>query len=123
MNPDVKSYIETGTDEQKKLYLKLEALINDLYPDLRCVMSAQIPTYRGTKGWVALGFTDDGVTLYTEGPQHVSEFRKRHPDIKSGKNSISFKTGKDVPETDVAQAVRHAIEETDRHRPGRQSRS
>lgn len=122
MNPDVEAYIESGTEEKQKLYRRLESLISELFPDLRSVMSAQIPTYRGPSGWVALGYDDDGVTLFTEGPRHVSEFRKNHPEIKSGKNSISFKPGEDLPETAVAQVVRHAIEASDRPRPGRPGR-
>jgi uncharacterized protein YdhG (YjbR/CyaY superfamily) len=122
MNPDVQAYIESGSAGQQKLYRSLETLISDLFPDLKCVMSAQIPTYRGPKGWIALGYSEEDVTLYTEGPQHVSEFRKRHPEIKSGKSSITFKTGEDLPNADIAQVVRHAIEETDKPRPGRRGR-
>ena len=92
MDKEVQEYIETAKDERKPLYETLQALIIGLYPDARVAMSAQIPTYRTKSGWLALGYAEDGVSLYTGGPQYLLEFKKLNPDIKTGKSVIHFKT-------------------------------
>ena len=120
MNEEVTAYIDTVSDERKPLYEKLQTLVMDLYPEARIVMTAQIPTYRLKFGWVGLGYTDDGVSLYTSGPQHLVEFRKSNPSIKATKNSIEFKLTDDIPEDDVQQIVKHAFEEVGQPR-GRKS--
>ena len=122
MSSDVQEYIESAGEEKQQLYRRLETIIKDLYPEVRSVMSSQIPTYRAKFGWIALGYWDEGVSLYTDGPQHVAEFRKAHPDVKSGKTHIDLKSGDDVSDADLSDVIRLAIEGADKPRPGRQNR-
>jgi uncharacterized protein YdhG (YjbR/CyaY superfamily) len=111
MNEEVSAYIETATDDRKALYEKLQTQIIELFPDARIVMSSQIPTYRMKSGWVALGYIEKGVALYTNGPQHILEFKKSHPAIKAKKNSIEFSLTDDIPIPDVQKVISHAMEE------------
>ena len=113
MEKEVEQYIETATDERKTLYEKLQSLIIGLYPDARVAMSAQIPTYRTKSGWIALGYTEDGVSLYTDGPQHLIEFKKLNPNIDGGKSVLKFKSTDEIPESDVSLVVKHALDPQD----------
>jgi hypothetical protein len=111
MNEEVSAYIDTVSDERKPMYEKLQSLVVELYPDVRIVMTSQIPTYRAKSGWIGLGYSEKGVSLYTSGPQHLADFRKEHPDIKAGKNSVDFNSTEDIPEEAVRKIIRSAIEE------------
>ncbi|MGQ0569356.1 MAG: DUF1801 domain-containing protein [Armatimonadota bacterium] len=81
-----------------------------LYPNAEVVMSYQVPTYRAKSGWVALGYWKDGVSLYTNGPHHIAEFKAKCPAIKTGKGSINFKVTDSVPVAALKKVIKHAIE-------------
>jgi uncharacterized protein YdhG (YjbR/CyaY superfamily) len=121
MNKDVRRYVEaapkdrTGrklTDgrEARRLFDKLQAMILDLYPQAEVVISYQIPTYKAKSGWVALGYWSGGVSLYTNGPHHIEDFKAQYPAIKTGKGSINFRVSDPVPVTALKRVIRHAIE-------------
>ena len=107
---NVKHYIDAVQDERRQLFDTLQTMIMDLYPDADVVMSYKIPTYKVKPGWVALGYWKNGVSLYTNGPHHIMEFEKKYPAIKTGKGSINFKITDVVPETDLKQVIKHAVE-------------
>ena len=128
MNRDVQRYIEAARHpagrssarsqratpkERRQLFEKLQALIVDLYPHAEVVISYQIPTYKAKSGWAALGYWRDGVSLYTNGPQHIEEFKAKYPAIKTGKGSINLRVTDPVPVAALKGVIRHAIE-----RPG-----
>ena len=110
MNKDVQRYIEASPQEQRPLFDQLQALIKSLYPEAEIVMSYQIPTYKAKSGWVGLGRWKEGVSLYTNGPQHIAEFKAKYPAIKTGKGSINFRVSDKVPEAAVKRVIKHAIE-------------
>lgn len=114
MNKEVQRYVDAVPDEQKPLFAKIHALIMGLYPDAEVVMSYQVPTYRAKSGWVALGYWKDGVSLYTNGPHHIAEFKAEYPGIKTGKGSINFKVTDMVPVPALQKVITHAIEHSKR---------
>jgi uncharacterized protein YdhG (YjbR/CyaY superfamily) len=121
MNKDVRRYIDaipkdrTGRkladgEQARRLFAKLQALILILYPRAEAVISYQIPTYKAKSGWVALGYWSGGVSIYTNGPQHIEEFKAKYPAVKTGKGSINFRVTDAVPVAALRKVIRHAIE-------------
>jgi uncharacterized protein YdhG (YjbR/CyaY superfamily) len=107
----VARYVEAVPKELKPLYRKLEAVILGLYPKADVVMSYRIPTYKARSGWVGLGRWKDGISLYTNGPQHIADFKAAYPKIKTGKGSINFRTTDEVPVPALKKVIRHAMED------------
>ena len=69
-----------------------------------------MPTYRAKDGWVALANQKNYVSLYTCGSHHLVEFKKKHPDIKTGKGCINFKETDPIPVAAMKKVITHAIE-------------
>ena len=109
MNEHVQRYIDAVVDERRALYDRLHALIMDLYPDARAVISYQVPMYKTKSGWIALGYWKKGVSLYT-GVQPMAEFKAEHPHIKTGKGSINFKVTDVVPQPAVQKVITQCME-------------
>ena len=114
MDESVQRYIDAIPAEQRPLFDRLQSLILELYPDAEVVISYQVPTYKAAGGRVSLGLWKDGVSLYTTGPEYIESFKARHPRIKTGKASLNFGLADDVPEGDVREVVRQAMEGTPR---------
>ena len=110
MNKEVRRYADAIPEDRRPLFDKLHALILGLYPDAEVVMSYQIPTYRAKSGWAALGYWKAGVSLYTNGPHHIAEFKADHSAMKTGKGSINFKASDVVPAGARKKVIKHGIE-------------
>ena len=116
MDQEVQAYIDAVQDERRQLFAALRALVEELYPGVEPAMwyglvTYQAPTYKNRVGWVSLGYATDGVTLYTNGQGHLDAFRAAYPRAKTGKGSIRFPVGQEVPADAVRQVVRSAMEE------------
>lgn len=110
MDEAVQRYIDAIPPEQRPLFDRLQSLILELYPDAEVVISYQIPTYKARGGRVSLGLWKDGVSLYTTGPQYIETFKSKHLQVKSGKASLNFRLTDDLPEQDLREVIRQAIE-------------
>jgi uncharacterized protein YdhG (YjbR/CyaY superfamily) len=110
VNREVKHYFASIPAERQALVSRLHALIIDLYPDAVLDMSYRMPTYRTKAGWVALASQKHYVSLYTCSESHLARFKKKHPAIRTGKGCINFKTTDEIPVTEVANVVKHAME-------------
>ncbi|REJ70022.1 MAG: DUF1801 domain-containing protein [Planctomycetota bacterium] len=110
MNKDVTAYLADVPAERQSHVTQLHELIVGLYPNATVDMSYRMPTYRVGEGWVALANQKRYVSLYTCGEVHLAAFKKKHPDIKTGKGCINFKESDRLPITALKQVVRHAIE-------------
>lgn len=106
----VQRYIDAIPAEQRPLFDRLQSLILELYPDAEIVLSYQVPTYKARGGRVSLGLWKDGVSLYTTGPQYIEKFKSKHLKVKSGKASLNFRLTDDLPEQDLREVIRQAIE-------------
>jgi uncharacterized protein YdhG (YjbR/CyaY superfamily) len=111
MDEEAKRYIDAIPQEKKALYQQLERAILDVYPDVEIGFSYQIPMYKLGKRWVGLGIWKGGVSLYTDGPHHIAEFKRKHGSIKTGKGSINFRLTDDIPIDDVKVVIKSAIED------------
>lgn len=107
MDAAAQGYIDAIPETHRPLFDRLHSLILDLYPDAAVLISYGIPTYRVGRGRVYLGLWKGGVSLHAV---PVEAFRERHPAIKTGKGSLNFRVTDDVPEADVREAIRQAIE-------------
>lgn len=110
MNKDVQRFMDSVPKDRNPLYDKLHALIMGMYPDANVVISYGVPTYKAKSGWVALGYWKGGVSIYSNGPHHIAEFKEKYPAIKTGKGSINFKTTDVIPVAALKKVIRHAIE-------------
>lgn len=107
MDPAVQQYIAAIPERQRPLFDRLQSLILDLYPDAEIYISYQIPTYRVGRRRVYLGLWKEGVSLHAVA---VEEFKQRHPSIKTGRGSLNFKVTDEVPDADVREVIKRAIE-------------
>jgi uncharacterized protein YdhG (YjbR/CyaY superfamily) len=119
MDEAVQTYIDAIPADRKPLFDRLQSLILELYPDAEIVISYQIPTYKARGERISLGLWEKGVSLYTTDPQHIENFRSRHPTIKTGKASLNFKLTDELPEDDIREVIRQAIQRASRSRSSR----
>ena len=107
MDPAVQRYVDAIPERQRALFDRLQALILGLYPNAETSISYGIPTYKVGRRRVYLGLWKGGVSLHAV---PVEEFKQRHPSIKTGKGSLNFKVADEVPEADVRDIIKQAIE-------------
>ena len=69
-----------------------------------------MPTYAVGDGWVAVATQKHYVSLYTCSAAHIAEFKRRHPEIRTGKGCINFSPRAALPVEDVEGVIRHAVE-------------
>ncbi len=107
---DVQEYIDALDPVHRRLFDRLHRLIVDELPDAQIVMSYQIPLYRVGRRHVGLNARrPGGVTLTTTSPDHIEEFRRRHPQFKTNKASIQFRLNDELPKDDITDVIRRAI--------------
>jgi uncharacterized protein YdhG (YjbR/CyaY superfamily) len=106
----VQEYFDALPAERRALADRLHGIILELYPQAQVDLSYRMPTYRVGPGWVALANQKQHVSLYTCSARHLTEFRKTHPEIRTGKGCINFRPNADLPVAAVGQVVRHAID-------------
>ena len=109
MKNEVQRYIEAVPEDRRPLFDKLQALIRNLYPDAEVLIWYHLLTFRKKPGWVALGYWKNGVSVYTNGPHHLAEFKAQYPHIKTGKGCINLKITDEVPIPALQKVITHAI--------------
>ena len=78
-------------------------------PDASVVISYRMPMYRVGRRHVGLNAgRPNGVTLTTTAPDHIEEFRRRHPEFKANKASIQFGFDDGLPDDDIRDVIRRA---------------
>lgn len=110
MNSDVERFFESVPEASKLYFNQMHELVMQLYPEATIKVSYGIPIYKARTGWVGLGYWKDGVSIYTNGPGHLAEFRAKHPKVKGGKGSLNFKNTEALPLEDLSLVIVHAIE-------------
>jgi uncharacterized protein YdhG (YjbR/CyaY superfamily) len=109
MDTKIQAYFDAVPASRKVIIEKLHSLVMQNFPDAALDMQYSMPTYKYGGGWVALANQKAYVSLYTCSAAHLASFRKRHPQIKTGKGCINFRERDEIPEQDVAQVIRHAM--------------
>ena len=110
MNQTVQQFIASVPTDRRPLFDHLQSFILGLYPQAEVALFYQVPTYRVKSGWVALGYWKEGISLYTNRPNLIAEFKSKYPTIKTGKGSINFKLTDAIPTAALKRVIRHAIE-------------
>ena len=110
MNKDVESYLMAVPEDRKEIVSVLHSLIMGLYPEAEVDMRYKMPTYHYEEGWVAIANQKNYVSLYTCGYNHISKFKEKHPEIKTGKGCINIQAKDPLPIADLEGVVKHAIE-------------
>ena len=110
MNTEVENYVDAVIDDRHSLFKKLQSIVLRLYPAANIRLSYKIPTYQIERGWVALGYWKRGVSIYTNSPDHISQFIAKYPTFKTGKASINFKITDEIPIDAVEEVIKHAME-------------
>jgi uncharacterized protein YdhG (YjbR/CyaY superfamily) len=106
----VKRFIEAVPKERKPLFNKLRVLILETYPKAEVLIWYGILTFRARSGWVALANKKDYITLYTDSPSHIADFKSKYPKVKTGKACINFRAVDPVPAAEIKRVIRNAIE-------------
>ena len=110
MKPEVEAYFSAIPDPRQEIVATLHQMIMQLYPQAELDMRYRMPTYHVDAGWVAVANQKHYVSLYTCGYHHISDFKARHPEIKTGKGCINLRDRDPLPLEDLRAVVRHAIE-------------
>jgi len=109
MDPHVQAYIDSVSDARRELYLRLQARLMELYPDLSVKKSYGVVKYYRGKGYIYLGYWKQGVSLYPGKIAALEEFEKRHPEIRTRVGTINLKVGDDLPWRDVEMVMEGAV--------------
>mgnify|MGYP001824059942 FL=1 len=108
LDPAVAAYFDAVPEKRRPLVDVLHDLITSLYPSAEISLSWGMPTYRRGDGWVSLANQKRYVSLYTCDAGHLAAFKARHPEIRTGKACINFKSMDEIP-ADTADVIRAAM--------------
>ncbi len=97
MDPALTAYFDAVPDSRRPLFNALHELILTTCPDAEISLSWGMPTYRDGDGWVSLANQKHYVSLYTCEARHLAAFKRRHPEIRTGKTCINFRPSDPVP--------------------------
>lgn len=103
-------YVRDIPPHRKKYFLELLNLINDMYPDAVTSMKYKMPTFSRDEGWVALASQKRYISLYTCSAEHLDAFKKKYPNVKTGKGCINIQDRDDFPVIELATVIKSAME-------------
>ena len=107
---DINEYLGTIPANRKARFNSLLDYVKSLYPDAEISMKYKMPTFTLNDGWVSLGNQKSYISLYTCSAEHLAGFKKKHPQIKTGKGCINFRDKDDIPLNDLKPVIQSAIE-------------
>jgi len=110
MDAEMMAYINSVSDERRQLYVRLEGLVRELYPEAELVKSYGIPKYQIKTGGVWLNYWKGGVSMHGGGTDFLAEIQAKYPQIKTGKGGINFKVGDELPEAEVKAFITNAMQ-------------
>jgi uncharacterized protein YdhG (YjbR/CyaY superfamily) len=110
MYKEVETYLASASEQRRGRLEILHNLIIGQFPEAVVDMEYRMPTYHVANGWVAIANQKNYISLYTCGYHHIEAFKRKHPDIKTGKGCINFKDKDELPVGEIAAVVKHAIE-------------
>ena len=102
---DVDDYIAQLPERRRGRFLLLAELIEALYPRAKCSMQSKMPTYRTVAGWVAIANQKNYISLYLCNAEHLANFKRRHPEIKTGRGCINLRDGEQLPLADLSDVI------------------
>lgn len=109
MDKAVRKYIESVSGERRQLFVRLEKIILDLYPDAPTAIAYGVPTYGTKPARVGLGYWKEGVSFYPYSGSVLDEFREKYPAIKTTKGSINLRVSDKIPVSALRKLIRQAM--------------
>ena len=97
MDAAVTAYFDAVPDSRRPLFDALHELILTTCPNAEISLSWGMPTYRDGDSWVSLANQKHSVSLYTCDARHLAAFKRRHPEVPTGKTCINFRPSDSVP--------------------------
>jgi uncharacterized protein YdhG (YjbR/CyaY superfamily) len=109
MKKELQPYFKNLPKDRLNRLKELHSLILELFPSATTSMKYKMPTYEWQDGWVALANQKNYISLYTCGPQHLASFKKKYPDLKTGKGCINFRDKDEIPYSALKDVITSAI--------------
>ena len=103
-------YLKNVPPKRKQIFLELLDLVNTMYPNSNPSMKYKMPTFTNGDGWVAIANQKNYISLYTCSAEHLEEFKKRHPKVKTGKGCVNIQDRDDFPVAELASVIKSAME-------------
>jgi uncharacterized protein YdhG (YjbR/CyaY superfamily) len=109
---DVSNYIEKLPKERAERFNSIHSLIVKLFPNAEQSMQYKMPTFSLGEHWVALANQKNYLSIYTCNAQHLTAFKKKHPEIKTGKGCINIKDNDQFEIEDLTSVITSALSES-----------
>ena len=106
---EVEEYYKNLSTEKRKRLESIHDLITRIYSDIEISMKYKMPTFHLGKNWVAIANQKNYISLYTCSYDHISEFKRKHPKIKTGKGCINFTDRDEIPNEDIKNVIQKAL--------------
>ncbi|NMH60000.1 iron chaperone [Alteromonas ponticola] len=90
--------------------------ITALYPDVVASLEYKMPTFRTENGWVAVANQKNYISFYTCSAEHIADFKKQYPSVKTGKGCINFKDSDEMDVNALENAIHSALNHSPQHR-------
>lgn len=103
-------YLDNIPPHRKQVLLEILNLINMMYPDAKASMKYKMPTFTNGDGWVAFANQKNYISLYTCSLEHLEEFKKNYPKVKTGKACVNIQDKDDFPVAELASVIKSAME-------------
>jgi len=105
----LEEYLNNIPENRKERFRLILDIIKSLYPEAEESMKYKMPTYISGDGWIASANQKNYISVYTCSAEHLSDFKKKHPAIKTGKGCINFKDSDDIPIDDLKTVIKKAM--------------
>jgi len=112
---EIDQYLQDIPENRLERFNSILTLVRSLYPNAILSMKHKMPTFTDGKGWVAIANQKNYISLYTCGAQHLTNFKLKHPGIKTGKGCINFQDKNEIPLKDLQSVIKSAMETSHRH--------
>jgi uncharacterized protein YdhG (YjbR/CyaY superfamily) len=113
---EIAEYIDAVPIDRKDRLMSIIDTIKSLYPAAEESMKYRMPTYTLGEGWVAVANQKSYISLYTCSAEHLAAFKQQHPDIKTGKGCINFRSRDPIPIDDIKPVIASAMERPHGHK-------
>lgn len=111
--PEVHEYIADIPPDHRPLFDRLHRLVLDTLPGARVTISYKMPAYVVDGGRVSLSNGPHGISLATTVAPPIAAFKAKHRQFKTGKVTVLFPPGADVPTEDLRALVLAATSSAD----------
>lgn len=105
----ISSYIENLPENRIERFNAIYYLIIKLFPDAEQSMKYKMPTFELGEHWIALANQKSYLSVYTCNHQHLADFQKKYPKIKTGKGCINIKDNDLFELDDLTSVITNAL--------------